>query len=135
MIRRSRVFKLRLSAAGMDLLIGAHCHLIQSTRALLAWGTTLHVAVVHLATLPTDKVLAGLRLEVLEGCLGREEYYLGAPKGLSELASGIAEKLRATSGGAVDLNISDVYIIALQQIVLTEPDCLRIAHRSVRKDG
>src|SRR3546814_3839907 len=69
MARARRSFKLRLSAAGLDVLIDSHCHLIRITRSLIAWGTTLHVAVEHLDTLPTAEIVDKLRALEL-GCLG-----------------------------------------------------------------
>src|SRR3546814_15670454 len=78
MARARRSFKLRLSAAGLDVIIDSHCHLIRITRSLIAWGTTLHVAVEHLDTLPTAEIVDQLRALEL-GCLGGgEEHHVGA---------------------------------------------------------
>lgn len=61
MARARRSFKLRLSPAGLDVLIDSHCHLIRVTRSLIAWGTTLHVAVEHLDTLSTAEIIDQLK--------------------------------------------------------------------------
>ncbi|WP_342251630.1 hypothetical protein [Sphingomonas sp. OTU376] len=132
MTRKSRVFKLRLSPLGKDLLVDAHCHLIRSTRALLAWGTTLQVAVGHLDAFPVDRLIAEFDASFCAACLGPEEHHLGGPKGLNDVAAGIAARVEDASGGAVRIGISVIYIFAIQQLLRAEPELLRTALQGLR---
>lgn len=121
MTRRSRTFKLHLSPAGMDLLIEAHCHLIRQTRQLLAWGTTLQLAVFHLETIPAPRIVRQLHDLATAGLTGREKVFLGAPRGVNEIAAGIAER----AGGKDAMpTISSIYLVALREALLAEPDAL-----------
>lgn len=135
MARQSRTFKLRLSPAGMDLLIDSHCHLIRSTRALLAWGTTLHVAVECLEGVPTAilrQTLAG----VLEaGLFGSEEHHLGASRTLSELVSRIVERISAPELGRQQPMIAQIYIAALQHLTKTDAQTLCAAYERMKSAG
>jgi hypothetical protein len=115
--RRSRTFKLHLSPAGMDLLIEAHCHLIRQTRQLLAWGTTLQLAVLYLETVPLSVVADRLDRLPAYGFTGSDRYFLGAPRELSDAASAIAE--RVMSDGQPP-TIASIYLIALQQLLVAE---------------
>lgn len=121
MTRQSRTFKLRLSPEGMDLLIDSHCHLIRSTRALAAWGTTLAVAVDCLAAAPIDLVRDQLSKLPDAGLSGEEEHHLGAPKGLNETAGVIAAKVAESASDWRPPALSQIYIVALQQLAKTEP--------------
>lgn len=132
MSRPSRVFKLRLSPAGMDLLICAHCHLIRSTRSLLPWGTTLHVAVALLESTRIETVLATFRAVVEGAYLGSQEHFLGAPKGVNEIAARIAAKVTECSGGAITPLKSEVYIAALHCACSRGPQELRAVLARVR---
>jgi len=118
MSRHSRTFKLQLSPAGRDLLIDAHCHLIRSTRQLLAWGTTLQVAVANLETVPPDTIKELLGRLPAFGYTGGTRYFLGAPKGLNESAAGIARLLSVD--GAVP-TLASIYLVALQQSLRADP--------------
>ncbi|WP_404337833.1 hypothetical protein AB2M62_03450 [Sphingomonas sp. MMS12-HWE2-04] len=132
MTRRSRVFKLRLSPAGMDLLISSHCHLIQSTRALLAWGTTLHVAVEHLDRAPASDLFELFEPKACAPFLGNEEHHLGALKGVNEIAARIAARVCDRSSHAASPMISIVYIVALQHLRTADPETLKAAWMAVR---
>lgn len=125
MKRSSRTFKLRLSAAGMDLLIDSHCHLIRSTRALLAWGTTLHVAVDHLDTVQPSVVAEQLCSLPSRGLSGQEEHHLGAPQGVNEVAARIAERVRQMAPGSDVPTLASVYMIALLQMTRADGETLR----------
>ncbi len=130
MSRRSRTFKLQLSPAGRDLLIDAHCHLIRSTRQLLAWGTTLQLAVTHLETVPPEAIEALLGGLPSFGYSGGSKYYLGAPKGLNETAAAIAQ--RVLVDGEVP-TIASIYLVALQQSLRAEAgDLLNAVDRAER---
>jgi hypothetical protein len=128
--RQSRTFKMRLSQSGMDLLIDSHCHLIRSTRALLAWGTTLHVAVACLESASTDAVRDQLVRLADAGLSGCEEHHLGAPKRLCDIAAGIARRVGSVT--ADEPNLSHIYIVALQYILRLDPDTLRRCYERTR---
>ncbi|MCW2338188.1 hypothetical protein M2337_002421 [Sphingobium sp. B2D3A] len=132
MERQSRTFKLRLSPAGMDLLIDSHCHLIRSTRCLLAWGTTLQVAVSCLDMVPANVVIDRLSSLATAGLAGTEEHHLGAPKDLNVTATRIAERVTKTVPGEAAPMLSSIYIAALQQLTRTDCDTLREAYERVR---
>ncbi len=131
MRRTSRTFRLTLSPAGMDLLIDSHCHLIRTTRCLLAWGTTLHVAVAHLDTVSTDVVIASLVELPTLGLSGDEVHFLGAPARLNEIASRIARRVSEHQPGRVVPEFRQIYIIALQQALTASADKLKIAFETV----
>ncbi|WP_458733099.1 hypothetical protein [Sphingobium xenophagum] len=116
MARARRSFKLRLSSAGLDVLIESHCHLIRITRSLIAWGTTLHVAVEHLDTLSTAEIIDQLKALEL-GCLGGgEEHHVGASHRLWDVATRITERVQESSPGGRQPNLGTIYIVALMQI-------------------
>lgn len=135
MQRQSRTFKLRLSPAGMDLLIDSHCHLIRSTRALIAWGTTLLVAVDHLDTVPPAAVLEWLVNLPDAGLAGDLEHHLGAPKTLNLTANRIAERIALTSPDHDAPTLSNIYIVALQLLTRTDHETLRSIYTRVRLHG
>lgn len=129
--RASRTYRLDLSSAGMDLLIAAHCRLIRVTRYLLAWGTTLHVAVHHLDTLPPDVVRLSLdTLPDLE-LGGSETHCLGAPIRLREIASRIATRVSESDANQGMPPVGQIYIVALQHVLTADPDALRASFRGI----
>ncbi|WP_380926269.1 hypothetical protein [Sphingomonas leidyi] len=93
MSRARRSFKLRLSPAGLDILIDSHCHLIRVTRSLIAWGTTLHVAIEYLNSMPTDKIVDQLKGQELSCLGGAEEHHVGASCRLRDIATSITERV------------------------------------------
>ncbi|QJR02792.1 hypothetical protein HH800_11720 [Sphingobium yanoikuyae] len=116
MARARRSFKLRLSPAGLDVLIDSHCHLIRTTRSLIAWGTTLHVAIEHLDTLSTAEIIDQLKVPEL-GCLGGgEEHHVGASHRLWDVATRITERVQESSPEGRQPNLGTIYIVALMQI-------------------
>ncbi|MFK4873814.1 hypothetical protein [Novosphingobium sp. ZW T3_23] len=117
MARATRTFKLSLSPAGLEVLIASHCRLIQQTRALLAWGTTLHVAVEHLAACPFEQVSDSLRSVIDHGLAGAEEHHLGAPHRLGIMAAGIIEHYRRSDVGSPAPTLGAIYLAALTQLV------------------
>lgn len=133
MSRQSRTFKLKLSPAGMDLLIDAHCHVIRATRRLLAWGTTLQTGVDWLAEAPVPfvaQLLAGLPEA---GFSGDEEHHLGAPKGLNVVAARIANEVSRASSGAPPPLLADIYIVALVHLLRTDGPQLRAVYNRTRR--
>lgn len=134
MPRQSRSFKLRLSPAGMDLLIDSHCHLIRSTRALLAWGTTLKVAVDHLDTVPPSIVAEKLALLPDAGLNGEEEHHVGAPRELNVTATRIAERVLGSAPDCGAPTLASIYIVALQQLTRADYATLRATYERARAD-
>jgi hypothetical protein len=128
MSRPTRSFKLRLSPTGMDLLIDAHCHLIRATRRLLAWGTTLHVAIVHLETVPGDHLADQLRVVRAAGLAGGEEHHVGGPNSLVGLASSIAARIAAKSPQAEPPSLGAIYLLALHILVRSDAHALRASY-------
>lgn len=132
MTRQSRTFKLRLSPAGMDLLIDAHCRLIRATRGLIAWGTTLQIAVECLDTAPASIVEELLATIAGAGLDGDQEHHLGAPKGLNVMAARIADDVARVSSGIPSPLLANIYIAALTYLLRVEPDQLRATYQRVR---
>jgi hypothetical protein len=116
----------------MDLLIDSHCHLIRSTRALLAWGTTLYVAVGCLETAATDTVLEHLARLPEAGLSGSEEHHLGAPKALNDIVTGIAKRVAKAAPCLETPTLGHIYIIALQELILTDAETLKAAYDRTR---
>lgn len=135
MQRQSRTFKLRLSPAGMDLLIDSHCHLIRSTRALVAWGTTLLVAVDYLDTVPPAVVIDQLACLPKAGLAGDLEHHLGAPKTLNLTATRIAERVAQAAPDRDPPTLSNIYIVALQLLTRTDHETLRSTYERVKSHG
>jgi len=135
MQRQSRTFKLRLSPAGMDLLIDSHCHLIRSTRALVAWGTTLLVAVDHLDTLEPAAVIEQLAAITDAGLAGDLEHHLGAPRTLNLTASRIAERIGRTAPEKDPPTLSNIYIVALQLLTRTDHETVRSIYARIRHNS
>ncbi len=116
MARSRRSFKLRLSPAGLDVLIDSHCHLIRVTRSLIAWGTTLHVGIEHLDALPTAEIINRLKVEELDCLCGGEEHHVGASNGLWDVATRISERVQHAAPGGRQPSLGTIYILALVQI-------------------
>jgi hypothetical protein len=131
--RTSRTFRLTLSSAGMDLLIDTHCRLIRTTRCLLAWGTTLHVAVAHLDTVSAEAVVASLAELPGLGLSGSEAHFLGAPTSLSEIATRIARRVSEHPPGRALPELGQVYIVALQHVLLANIGDLRTAYEGIAR--
>jgi len=110
----SRTFKLRLSPAGMDVLIAAHCRLIQATRQILPWGTTLHAAVTHLDSFAPAEIVVGLDRIKAAGLCGAEVHFLGAPSTLNDVPA-----------------LLQIYVLALDLLVSAEAPSLRRAYHMV----
>lgn len=116
--RASRSFKLRLSPAGMDVFIDSHCHLIRTTRCLIAWGTTLHVAVNYLDTVPPGAIIERLT-ELREAQLsGSEEHHVGASPRLWDIASRIADRVQQEMPDRNPPTLGTIYLLALQLVPL-----------------
>jgi len=131
----SRTFKLRLSPSGMDVLIAAHCHLIHTTRQLLAWGTTLHTGVMHLDTMPVERIVARFDRIALAALCGAEVHFLGAPATLNDVASRIAARVAAASPSAPAPALLHIYILALKILSSADPADLKLAYRLVSIGG
>lgn len=116
MARARRSFKLRLSPAGLDVLIDSHCHLIRVTRSLIAWGTTLHVAVEHLSTLSTGEIIEQMKVHQLDCLGGPEEHHVGASNRLWDIANSITERVQEISADGRQPNLGTIYLLALIQI-------------------
>lgn len=133
--RATRTFKLRLSPAGMDVLIDSHCHLIRATRSLIAWGTTLHVAVNHLDTIPVSAIAEALEALRASPLSGAEEHHVGAPHRLWDVASQIAARLRSATPDGEPPSLSAIYILALQQMAHADRAALLAAFERVKSPG
>jgi hypothetical protein len=132
MQRQSRTFKLRLSPAGMDLLIDSHCHLIRSTRALVAWGTTLLVAVDYLDTIPPAVIIEQLVHLPDAGLAGDMEHHLGAPKTLNLTATRIAERVIQAAPERDPPTLSNIYMVALQLLTRTDYETVRSTYERIK---
>ena len=116
MSRATRSVKLKLSQAGIDTLIESHCHLIRTTRALIPWGTTLHVAVDHLSTIPASRILALLASLDVSRYSGEQEHHVGAPHRLWSVATGIVERIRQAAPERSPPTLGTIYILALHEL-------------------
>jgi hypothetical protein len=133
MSRPTRSFKLRLSPGGMDLLIDAHCHHIRSTRRLIAWGTTLHVAVGHLETLPAQTLVEALQETGDADLFGAQEYHLGAPNGLAGMATGIAERIRGIVPDKPAPSLGCIYLLALRTLLTADSVAIRATYQQMKQ--
>lgn len=122
--RPRRSFKLRLSPAGLDLLIDSHCHLIRATRSLIAWGTTLHVAIEHLSAMPTNDIVDQLSGSDLACLGGSEEHHVGASHQLRDIATNITERLGESAPDGRRPTLGTIYIVALLQIAKADQTAL-----------
>lgn len=132
MVRRtSRTFRLTLSPAGMDLLIDSHCRLIRTTRCLLAWGTTLHVAIACLDTVSVEAVTEHLAQLPGLGLTGSQVHFLGAPARLNDIAARIARQVGEHSPEQPVPELRQIYLVALQHLLLAHTDMLQAAYASI----
>lgn len=131
MKQRSRTYRLTLSNKGITLLIEAHCHLIRSTRVLLAWGTTLHVAVHHLAALPVHEVKTLLDQLSTSGLIGEELHFVGAPSSLNDAAARIIQKVCEYDPVSPPPELRGIYIVSLEALVAADPATLASVHRTL----
>lgn len=130
--RPTRSFKLRLSPAGMDLLIDCHCHLIRATRSLIPWGTTLHVAVVHLSSLAPSLMHAALDRLSFAALLGNEEHHVGAPHHLVRVASSIAGRIDKPGSRRAPPSLGVIYLLALHHLLAADAATLCAVYDRVR---
>lgn len=135
MARARRSFKLRLSPAGLDILIDSHCHLIRVTRSLIAWGTTLHVAIEYLSTLPTADIINQLKEQDLYCLGGGEEHHVGASSRLWDIATSITERVQESSSGSRQPNLGTIYIVALMQVTKADQAALISAFDRALQSG
>ena len=131
MTRPTRAFKLRLSNDGIDLLIDCHCHLIRSTRQLLAWGTTLHIAVNYLETLPIAEVVKLLTCLPMLGLRGQSEHYLGAPCGLKDIADRIVASVAIAAPACRPPALAHIYLVSLQAAACADEAAVRNIYQRV----
>jgi hypothetical protein len=116
----------------MDLLIDAHCHHIRSTRRLIAWGTTLHVAVGHLDRLPAQTLIEELKETCEAGLFGTQEHHLGAPNGLVGLATDIAERIRALAPDKPTPSLGSIYLLALRTLLTADSDAILATYQQMK---
>ena len=133
--RARRSFKLRLSPAGLDILIDSHCHLIRATRSLIAWGTTLHVAIEYLSTLPTRDIVDQLRGQQVSRLGGDDEHHVGASTQLWEMATSITERIQKDVPDARQPTLGTIYIVALLQVTKADRNALLRAFDRALQSG
>jgi len=133
--RARRSFKLRLSPAGLDVLIDSHCHLIRVTRSLLAWGTTLHVAIEHLNSMPTDEILDQLKGQEVSWLGGGHEHHVGASCQLWDIATSITERIQEGSPDDRQPTLGTIYIVALLQVTKADQRALLRAFDRALQSG
>ncbi|MCY1169804.1 hypothetical protein D9M73_98540 [compost metagenome] len=133
--RARRSFKLRLSPAGLDVLIGSHCHLIRVTRSLIAWGTTLHVAVDYLSSMPTDEIIDQLSGQEVSRLGGGQEHHVGASCQLWDIATSITERIQEDLPGVRQPTLGTIYIVALLQVPKADQGALLRAFDRVLQSG
>lgn len=112
----SRAYKLKLSPAGLDLLIECHCRLIRAMRALLPYGTTLHVALHSLERVPSASLREDLDVLPRHNLAGDHIIFVGAPKDMAMLASQIVGRLHEAASHAVAPSIAHIHLVALQRL-------------------
>ncbi|WP_031297672.1 hypothetical protein [Sphingobium fuliginis] len=119
----------------MDVLIDSHCHLIRVTRSLIAWGTTLHVAIEHLNTMPTKAIVEQLmEPEIL--CLnGPEEHHVGASNELRTVATSISERVQDCAPHDRQPTLGAIYIVALMQVTKADQSALLNAFDRALQSG
>lgn len=125
MARATRSFRLALSAEGMSLLIDAHCHLIRTTRCLLSWGASLHIAVRYLDTLPGDVIATKLEELPRLGLVGTDCHHVGAPAALADFTASIARRIDGPA------RLGDLYLVALQLAAEAPPPALQAIQKAM----
>ncbi|QJU58440.1 hypothetical protein HL653_12265 [Sphingomonas sp. AP4-R1] len=119
----------------MDILIDSHCHLIRATRSLIAWGTTLHVAIEYLSTLPTRDIVDQLRGQQVSCLGGNEEHHVGASSQLWEMATSITERIQKDVPDARQPTLGTIYIVALLQVTKADRSALLHAFDRALQSG
>lgn len=112
------------------MLADSHFWLVKSTRRLLAWGTTLQVALDYLETLPAATVAHQFDLLADAGLSGSEVCFLGAPETMNDVAARIVRKIEHLSPGMPTPSLSQIYILALRQ--LGHADAEEVLHAYLR---
>ncbi len=109
----------------------SHFQLVRCTRRLLAWGTTLHIALEHLDTLPPDLVALELDRLAEAGFSGSEAFFLGAPETMNDLATGIARRVEAIRPAKSTPTLADIYIVALRQLAAADVMAMRDSYQRI----
>jgi hypothetical protein len=116
----SRAYKLRLSPAGIDLLIDCHCRIIRTARALLPYGTTLHAALHCLDGVSDAELLEDLDDLPGYALAGRETLFVGAPRQMAELASQIADRVAEAAPNDPAPALSQIYLVSLRRLMVAQ---------------
>lgn len=134
--RVSRTFKLKLSPAGVELLLDCHCRLGHLVNELLPFGNTLYCALVHLDRIDTRLIADDLKTLRESGLLGERVCFVGAPLTLTDVTSRIAERLgpEAQRRGPAALN-SRLFIVALKQFRLAPSEAIVAAYDAMLEEA
>lgn len=130
----SRTFKLRLSPAGIDLLLECHCRMMKATRRLLAGGATLQVAIDHLANVPARQVREALDRSTETGLSGSEMFFFYAPATVKDVAIRIAERVNEIAPADTPPALAHIYITALQQLATADSQAIQAAYDRVSSE-
>ncbi|WP_287004143.1 hypothetical protein [Sphingobium sp.] len=119
----------------MDVLIDSHCHLIRVTRSLIAWGTTLHVAIEYLNSMPTHEIIDQLSGQDLSWLGGEHEHHVGASCQLWDVATSITERLQEDLPDARQPTLGAIYLVALLQVPKADQGALLRAFDRALQSG
>jgi len=134
MARPTRTYKLKVSPAGFDMIVESHARFVRVTRTLLPYGLALHAALHHLAALDDDARLDAVRefpRLALGGGRSGSDLFVGAPRGLSDLADGLLADLSPRLAPWPSPGKADLYLIALHSVIDANTDHLLSAYGRV----
>jgi hypothetical protein len=125
MRRASRTFKLKLSPAGVDLLLECHCMVMKAARRLLAGGMTLQAAIDYLDSLPTLDLANRLENLPQAGLVGDVVFFFYAPTAVKDVAIRIAHRIKEVTPERTFPALAHIYVLAIQQLVKADRQTLR----------
>jgi hypothetical protein len=102
---------------------------------LIAWGTTLHVAIEYLNSMPTDEIIDQLKGQHLSFLAGRAEHHVGASCQLWDIATSITERVQKDAPEAKQPTLGAIYIVALLQITKADQTALLRAFDRAMQSG
>jgi hypothetical protein len=119
---------MRLSQDGTRLFLSCHCRLAHLVATFIPYGTTLYVAVLLADAGDPSDLLAELDERAIGRLSGSCEHFVGTSPSLSDLVSGMCDRLAMSDGVSQRPPVSHVHLASLALMACSEDDALTRAY-------
>lgn len=131
-MRKSRTYKLMLSADGVSLYLACHYRLAGLVGAFIPYGQTLGVAVSVLEGLAPCDIAAELGTQRFARSCGSTPHFVGATSQLAERMAAIRARLGESTDFAAAPTVRGLYIAGLLGFEATDDSRLLKAHSQLK---